>query len=177
MNEAYRAAGDSGPLAGRLEYSEEPLVSSDIVGDPSSCVFDSKLTMVAGQSGEGAGLVRQRVGLLQPARRPHPHLRREARLSPIAGRLPQLEDLPPVEGKKVLLRADFNVPLKDGLITDDLRIRAALPTIQWLVDHGAEVTACTHLGRPKGKPDPKYSVEPVRRRLGELAPGCSCWRT
>jgi phosphoglycerate kinase len=85
--------------------------------------------------------------------------------------LPVLEDLPVVEGKRVLLRADFNVPLEDGRITDDLRLRAALPTIEWLQSHGAQVTACTHLGRPKGKPDPKYSVEPVRRRLAELAPG------
>jgi phosphoglycerate kinase len=84
--------------------------------------------------------------------------------------IPVLEDLPPVDGKRVLLRADFNVPLKEGVITDDLRIRAALPTIEWLVDRGAHVTACTHLGRPKGKPDPKYSVEPVRQRLAELAP-------
>jgi len=85
--------------------------------------------------------------------------------------VPTLEDLPPLEGKRVLLRADFNVPLADGVITDDLRIRAALPTIQWLLDHGAAVTACTHLGRPKGKADPRYSVEPVRKRLAELAPG------
>jgi len=85
--------------------------------------------------------------------------------------VPQLEDLPELDGKRVLLRADFNVPLEDGSITDDLRIRAALPTIQWLVDHGAHVTACTHLGRPKGEPNPKYSVDPVRKRLAELAPG------
>jgi phosphoglycerate kinase len=86
--------------------------------------------------------------------------------------LPLLEDLPDVAGKRVLLRADFNVPLHDdGTIADDLRIRAALPTIDWLTERGAHVTACTHLGRPKGKPDPKYSVEPVRRRLSELAPG------
>jgi len=85
--------------------------------------------------------------------------------------VPTLEDLPPLEGKRVLLRADFNVPLADGVITDDLRIQAALPTIQWLLDHGTEVTACTHLGRPKGKADPRYSVEPVRKRLAELAPG------
>ena len=85
--------------------------------------------------------------------------------------VPELEDLGDVEGKSVLVRADFNVPLKDGEITDDLRIRAALPTLQWLLDRGASVTACTHLGRPKGEPDPKYSVEPVRQRLAELAPG------
>jgi phosphoglycerate kinase len=85
--------------------------------------------------------------------------------------VPQLEDLPDPAGKRVLLRADFNVPLEDGRITDDLRIRAALPTIQWLLDHGATVTACSHLGRPKGTPDPKYSMDAVRERLAELAPG------
>ncbi len=85
--------------------------------------------------------------------------------------VPELEDLGDVNGKSVLLRADFNVPLDGARITDDLRIRAALPTIKWLQDNGASVTACTHLGRPKGTPDPKYSVEPVRERLAELAPG------
>jgi phosphoglycerate kinase len=87
--------------------------------------------------------------------------------------LPVLEDLPPLDGKRVLLRADFNVPLdkSTGAITDDLRIRAALPTIQWLQGNGATVVACSHLGRPKGAPDPKYSMDPVRARLGELAPG------
>ena len=85
--------------------------------------------------------------------------------------VPELEDLGDVDGKSVLLRADFNVPVRDGRITDDLRIRAALPTIEWLTSHGAKVTACTHLGRPKGAPDPAFSVEPVRERLAELAPG------
>src|SRR5262245_64923278 len=69
------------------------------------------------------------------------------------------------------MRADFNVPLRDGEIADDLRIRAALPTLEWLQTQGAHVTACTHLGRPKGRPDPRYSVAPVRARLAELAPG------
>jgi len=85
--------------------------------------------------------------------------------------VPTLEDLGDVNGRRVLLRADFNVPIADGEIVDDFRIRAALPTIEWLTERGAVVTACTHLGRPKGAPDPKYSVEPVRRRLAELAPG------
>ncbi len=85
--------------------------------------------------------------------------------------LPVLEDLLPLDGQRVLLRADFNVPLEGGRITDDFRIRAALPTITWLQEHGAHVTACSHLGRPKGKPDPKYSMAPVRERLAELAPG------
>jgi phosphoglycerate kinase len=85
--------------------------------------------------------------------------------------VPLLEDLGDLEGRRVLLRADFNVPIEDGEITDDLRIRAALPTIEWLREAGAVVTACTHLGRPKGAPDARYSVEPVRARLAELAPG------
>lgn len=85
--------------------------------------------------------------------------------------VPELEDLGEFAGRSVLVRADFNVPLRDGEITDDLRIRAALPTLNWLTERGAKVTACTHLGRPKGKPDPQFSVEPVRARLGELAPG------
>jgi phosphoglycerate kinase len=85
--------------------------------------------------------------------------------------LPVLEDLLPLDGKRVLLRADFNVPLEGGHIVDDFRIRAALPTITWLQEHGAHVTACSHLGRPKGKPDPKYAMAPVRARLAELAPG------
>jgi phosphoglycerate kinase len=84
--------------------------------------------------------------------------------------VPTLEDLGDVAGRRVLVRADFNVPLKDGVITDDLRIRAAMPTIEWLLERGAEVTACSHLGRPKGAPDPRYSIEPVRVRLGQLAP-------
>jgi phosphoglycerate kinase len=85
--------------------------------------------------------------------------------------VPELEDLPPLEGAKVLVRVDFNVPIRDGVIADDLRIRAALPTLTWLQEQGATVTACTHLGRPQGAPDPAYSVEPVRARLAELVPG------
>jgi phosphoglycerate kinase len=89
--------------------------------------------------------------------------------------VPQLEDLPPLDGKRVLVRTDFNVPLRDRPdgtreIVDDLRIRAALPTISWLQQQGATVTTCSHLGRPKGAPDPRYSMDPVRQRLAELAP-------
>jgi phosphoglycerate kinase len=82
--------------------------------------------------------------------------------------VPQLEDLPIERGTCVLLRADFNVPLRDGAIDDDLRIAAALPTIQWLLERDARIVCCSHLGRPKGKPDAKYSLAPVARRLGEL---------
>jgi phosphoglycerate kinase len=93
--------------------------------------------------------------------------------------LPTLEDLESalgsLDGKRILVRTDFNVPLErdgdDTRITDDLRIRAALPTIEWLRDRGAQVVTASHLGRPKGTPDPRYSMDPVRARLAELAPG------
>jgi phosphoglycerate kinase len=73
-----------------------------------------------------------------------------------------------VSGKRVLVRVDFNVPLEHSTVTDDTRIRAALPTIQYLLDHKAKTILCSHLGRPKGKPDPAYSLRPVGVRLGQL---------
>ena len=89
----------------------------------------------------------------------------------MSGRIPTLADLGDVSGKRVLVRTDFNVPMENGAITDDFRIRAALPTINWLLERGAQVVTCSHLGRPKGQPDPRYSMDPVRHRLAELAPG------
>jgi len=73
-----------------------------------------------------------------------------------------------VEGQRILVRDDLNVPLDGGRITDDGRIRGALPTLTALLDRGAKVIVCAHLGRPAGKPDPKYSLAPVAARLSEL---------
>ncbi len=77
-----------------------------------------------------------------------------------------VEDLK-VAGKRVLVRCDFNVPLKNGVITDENRIVAALPTIQYLLDNGAKVILCSHLGKPKGEPKPELSLAPVAARLSE----------
>src|SRR5918993_1022747 len=73
-----------------------------------------------------------------------------------------------VGGKRVLVRVDFNVPVRDGEVTDDTRIRRALPTIQRRREGGARPALISHLGRPKGEPDPKYAMDPVARRLEEL---------
>ena len=79
-----------------------------------------------------------------------------------------LADLPSLDGKRVVIRCDLNVPLDDGRITDDGRIVASVPTIKYLVDQGAMVVVISHLGRPEGAPDPQYSLAPVAERLGEL---------
>jgi len=79
-----------------------------------------------------------------------------------------LESLGSLAGKRVLIRCDLNVPVKDGVITDDGRIRASLPTLRALLNQGAQVVVLSHLGRPDGAPDPAYSLEPVAARLAEL---------
>jgi phosphoglycerate kinase len=74
-----------------------------------------------------------------------------------------------LEGRRVLIRVDFNVPIKNGTIGDDTRIRSSLPTIQYALEQGAKtIVLCSHLGRPKGKPDPQYSLKPVAERLSAL---------
>jgi phosphoglycerate kinase len=96
-------------------------------------------------------------------------------VDPLHG-LPLLEDLPDLDGKRVLVRVDFNVPLHIGIdgratVADDFRITAALPTLRWLQDQGAEVVACSHLGRPANTRDPRWEMDPVRVRLQTLCPG------
>ncbi len=73
-----------------------------------------------------------------------------------------------VNGKKVLVRCDFNVPLKDGVITDENRLNGAMPTIKYLVDNGAQVILCSHMGKPKGEAKPEFSLAPVAKRLSEM---------
>ncbi len=79
-----------------------------------------------------------------------------------------LASLGALAGKRVIVRADLNVPLRDGVITDDGRVRATLPTLNALIEQGARLIVCSHLGRPDGAPDPKFSLEPVAQRLSEL---------
>ncbi|EEA85533.1 phosphoglycerate kinase [Peptacetobacter hiranonis DSM 13275] len=78
-----------------------------------------------------------------------------------------IEDIQ-VAGKRVLVRCDFNVPLKDGVITDENRLNGALPTIKYLIDHNARVILCSHLGKPKGEAKPELSLAPVAKRLSEM---------
>ena len=89
-------------------------------------------------------------------------------------KLPTLEDLEielgGLESKRILVRSDLNVPITDGLVDDDLRIEASLSTLRWLVERKASVTVCSHLGRPAGQQDEKYSIKPVKERLLEVLP-------
>ncbi len=89
-------------------------------------------------------------------------------------KLPTLEDLEielgGLESKRILVRSDLNVPITDGLVDDDLRIEASLSTLRWLEEKKASVTVCSHLGRPAGQQDDKYSIKPVKERLLEVLP-------
>ena len=154
---------------GVLEYSDEPLVSADIVGNPASCIFSALDTMANGQHGEGARLVRQRVGLLQPPRRPR-RVHRRAVARSVAAPIIAAPRRPAAGTRR---NACWCAPTSTcrcatASIDDDLRITTALPTIEWLLERGARVVVCGHLGRPKGTPDPKYSMAPVAARLAEL---------
>ena len=79
-----------------------------------------------------------------------------------------------ITGKRVLIRADLNVPLEKGKVSDDTRIVAALPTIRYVLAYNATPIVCSHLGRPKGKPDAKYSLKPVAERLAQLSAVAGC---
>ena len=80
-------------------------------------------------------------------------------------RLPALTDLTDLDGGRVLLRLDLNVPVSEGVVQDTTRIEAALPTLRWVLDRASVVAACSHLGKAKGTPDPEYSLAPVAQAL------------
>ena len=166
MNAAFKEAAE-GSLKGILQYVEEPLVSIDFRGNDHSSIVDAPYTSVmdgdfvkvlAWYDNEW-GYSSRCVDLLGFLGQERPV---------VASRT--LSDLD-VSGKRVLVRVDFNVPIKNGEITDDTRIRASLPTITWLLDHGATVILASHLGRPKGKPNPEFSLRPVAERLSRLLGG------
>ena len=164
VNAIVKAAAE-GPLKGILKYTDDPIVSTDIVTDPASCIFDSGLTKVIGNQVKVVGWYDNEWGYsnrlvdLVAARR---------RVALSGAAMSGLESLGDVRGKRVLVRSDLNVPLDGTTITDDGRIRASVPTLQALADAGARVVVTAHLGRPKGAPDPAYSLAPVAARLGEL---------
>ena len=153
VNRLFRELADTGPLEGILRYTDEPLVSSDVVGSSYSCVFDSDLTMVSGTHGQGLRLVRQRVGLQLPTRR----LRRAHGADARAGTgrrqgvRPRSVREADVAGKRVLVRADLNVPLENGEVADDTRIRSSLDTLRWLLDQGAQEVVVALPSRPAGR--------------------------
>ena len=146
-----------------LAYTEDPIVSSRHRQRPGSCTFDSALTKangnmvkVVGWYDNEWGYSNRLVDLIT--------LRRQVALTHAMKTVDDLISADDLRGRRVFVRADLNVPLDaDGTITDDGRIRASLPTIKALAEAGARVVVCAHLGRPKGAPDPSYSLAPGRR--------------
>src|SRR5262245_28442653 len=169
VNELFRSKADTGRFEGILQYTDEPIVSTDIQHSAYSSIFDSKLTMANGKMVKVFGWYDNEWGY--SCRLVDLVAKVGATLPPaVSADLPRALRQAEVGGTRVLVRADLNVPLEDGRVADDTRIRASLPTLEYLIEHDATaVQVCSHLGRPKG-PDPAFSMEPVRARLRELLP-------
>ena len=154
-----RGKADTGSLEGILSYNDDPIVSSDIVRDPYSSIFDADLTSVLeGDFVKVVDLVRQRVGLLQPLRGARPEG---------AGACARLTTWTSRASASSSGWTSTSPWTRTATITDDARIRAALPTLKELRERGARLLLAAHLGRPKGREE-KFSLRPAADRLAEL---------
>ena len=184
INAAFAKAAKSGPLKGIIRYTDDPIVSTDIEGDPHSCIFDSELTMSMGKLVKVLGWYDNEWGysnrmvdfLLFAGKKVGGRSRRKSERGRPDPRGPRA-------AARLARRASGSscaptstcrcrtMATGGRRITDDFRIQAALPTLTWLQERGAHVVAASHLGRPKGTVDPRYSIAPGPRPAGRAGTG------